>query len=257
VAGRLVVQLPRGAPADVELSLRATGLSFEEVQRLAGSHRGPITGEVRLTGTIRGHGRNPHGVYPTLNGKAEVLLEDGHVFKSDDRAIWKIIRILNLPAALRGKVDLEKEGFPYDKISGTVTIQDGVFQTENMVIDSPILKITAAGNYDLPTDQMDFVAAVSPFGSYSQLIDSIPLFGRLLAGERKGIATAMFSIKGSAEDPEVTYMPMKSFATGLTGLAVLAVDVLKNTLSLPLDLITPAEEKAGEPLQDRAVEAAP
>ena len=49
----------------------------------------------------------------------------------------------------------------------------------------------------------------------------------------------MFSVKGSIEDPEVTYMPMKSFATGLTGLAQLAVDVLKNTVMLPIDLVTP------------------
>jgi hypothetical protein len=37
---------------------------------------------------------------------------------------------------------------------------------------------------------------------------------------------------------------MKSFATGLTGLAQLAVDVLKNTVMLPIDLVTPDENKA-------------
>jgi len=232
-------------------------LPVEEVQKLIGSQRGRISGEVRFTGTLRGHGRNPHGVFPTLNGKAEVVMENGHIYRSEERASWKIIRILNLPAVLRGKVDLEKEGLPYDKITGTVTVQDGVIQTENLVIDSPILKATVAGNYDLPTDQLDLVAAVSPFGSYSQLIDSIPLFGRLLAGDRKGIATAMFSIKGSAEDPEVTYMPMKSFATGLTGLAELAVDVLKNTFTLPIEIMTPGEEKQAETARGRGAEPAP
>jgi hypothetical protein len=116
-----------------------------------------------------------------------------------------------------------------------------------MIIDSPILKITAAGNYDLPTDQLDLVAAVSPFGAYSQFLKTIPLFGRIFAGDRKGLATAMFSIKGAVEDPEVTYLPMKSFATGLSGLAQLAVDILKNTLMLPFDLMTPDEEKGVGP----------
>jgi hypothetical protein len=51
-------------------------------------------------------------------------------------------------------------------------------------------------------------------------------------------------VKGAIEDPEVTYLPMKSFATGLTGLAQLAVDVLKNTVMLPIDLVTPDENKA-------------
>jgi uncharacterized protein involved in outer membrane biogenesis len=243
IAGRLVVQLPRNEPADAEVSVRATGLLVEDILKLAGAKAGGITGEVRVTGTMRGHGRNPHGVYPSLNGKLDVLLENGRVFKSQERAIWKIISILNLPAVLQGKVDLEKDGLPYNKITATVTARNGLFETENLIIDSPIVKITSAGNYDLPTDQVDMVWAVSPFGSYSQFLKTIPLFGRLFAGERKGFATAMFSVKGAIEDPEVTYLPMKSFATGLTGLAQLAVDVLKNTVMLPIDLVTPNEEK--------------
>ncbi len=244
IAGRIVVQLPRGEPADAEISLRATGLLVEDIYRLAGSKDVGITGEARVTGTIRGHGRNPHGLYPTLNGKTDLLLASGRIFKSEERAIWKIISILNLPAVLQGKVDLEKEGLPYNKITATVTMRNGLFETENLIIDSPIVKITAAGNYDLPTDQVDMVWAVSPFGSYSQFLKTIPLFGRLFAGERKGFATAMFSVKGSLDDPQVVYLPMKSFATGLTGLAQLAVDVLKNTVMLPIDLVTPDENKS-------------
>jgi uncharacterized protein YhdP len=199
-----------------------------------------------VAGTILGHGKNPHGLYPTLNGKVEVLLENGRIFKSQERAVWKIISILNLPAVLQGKVDLEKDGLPYNKISATVLARNGLFETENLIIDSPIVKITAAGNYDLPTDQIDMVWAVSPFGSYSQFLKTIPLFGRIFAGDRKGVATALFSVKGSIEDPEVTYLPMKSFATGVTGLAQLAFDILKNTVMLPIDLMTPDEEKGAD-----------
>jgi uncharacterized protein involved in outer membrane biogenesis len=243
VAGRIVVQLPRKGPAEAEISVRATGLLVEDVLKLSGAKGGGITGEARVTGTIRGHGKNPHGLYPTLNGKVDVLLESGRIFKSQERAVWKIISILNLPAVLQGKVDLEKDGLPYNKITATVLARNGLFETENLIIDSPIVKITAAGNYDLPTDQIDMVWAVSPFGSYAQFLKTIPLFGRLFAGERKGFATALFSVKGALEDPEVTYLPMKSFATGVTGLAQLAFDVLKNTVMLPIDLMTPDEDR--------------
>jgi uncharacterized protein involved in outer membrane biogenesis len=243
VAGRIVVQLPRKEPAAAEISVRTTGLLVEDVLKLFGPKGGVATGQARVTGTIRGHGRNPHGLYPTLNGKVDVLLENGHIVKSQERAIWKIISILNLPAVLQGKVDLEKEGLPYNKITATILARNGLFETENLIIDSPIVKITAAGNYDIPTDQMDMVWAVSPFGSYSQFLKTIPLFGRLFAGDRKGVATALFSVKGSIEDPEVTYLPMKSFATGLSGLAQLAFDMLKNTVMLPIDLMTPDEDK--------------
>jgi hypothetical protein len=247
VAGRLVVQLPPKAPADFDLSFRATGVEFEDLLRLTKAQVHGASGEIRFSGVLRGHGRNPHGVYPSLNGKVELLLENGRILKSNERAVWRIISLLNLPAVLQGKVDLEKEGLPYNRISATVAIQDGMFQTENLIIDSPILKITAAGNYDLPTDQLDLAVAVSPFGSYSQFLKTIPLFGRIVAGDRKGIATAMFTMKGALEDPEVTYLPVKSFASGLSGLAQLAVDVLTNTLTLPIDLVTPDEESGVRP----------
>jgi hypothetical protein len=247
LAGRLAVHLPPKAPADIDLSFRVTGVEFDDLLRLTNTQVHGVSGEARLSGVLRGHGRNPHGIYPSLNGKVEVLLENGRILKSNERAIWKIISLLNVPAVLQGKVDLEKEGLPYDRITATVAIQSGMFQTENVIIDSPILRITAAGNYDLPTDQLDLAVAVSPFGSYSQFLKTIPLFGRMIAGERKGVATAMFTAKGAMEDPEVTYLPVKSFASGLSGLAQLAVDVLTNTLTLPIDLVTPDEETGMKP----------
>jgi hypothetical protein len=50
---------------------------------------------------------------------------------------------------------------------------------------------------------------------------------------------------------------MKSFTTGLSGLAQLAVDVLKNTLTLPMDLMTPDEEKPAAPGLEFAPETVP
>ena len=250
VAGRVVVRLPRKAPVDFELAFRATGVQTDDLSRLTNERVPKMSGQTRLSGVIRGHGRNPHGVYPTLNGKLEVLMENGHIVKSETRAVWKVISLLNLPAVLQGKVDLDKEGLPYNKISGTLLIQNGLFHTENMIIDSPILKMTGAGNYDLPTDQLDVVMAVSPFGSYAQFLKAIPLFGRVFKGDRHGLTTAIFSVKGAIEDPEVTYLPVRSFATGLSALAQFAVDVLKNTVTLPIDLVTSDEdiEAAPEPM---------
>jgi hypothetical protein len=252
VAGRMVVRLPKGQPAETEMSVRMTGIPFEAVTPLIGVYDQPLTGDVKLTGVLRGHGRNPHGVLPTLNGKTELVAQEGRILKTEKRAIWKILSILNLPAVLQGKVDLEKEGLQYNRMTATVTVQNGLMKTQNFILDSPVLKISAVGSYDMPTDQLDMIWAVSPFGSYSQFLKSIPLFGRLVAGDRKGLATALFQVKGSANDPQVTYMPMKSFATGLTGVAQLAFDLLKNTVMLPIDILSPQDEK--DPLFDPSLD---
>jgi hypothetical protein len=59
-------------------------------------------------------------------------------------------------------------------------------------------------------------------------------------------------VKGSIDDPDVTYLPMKSFTTGLTGVAQLAFDLLKNTVMLPIDILSPQEEK--DPVFDPSLE---
>lgn len=247
ITGRLVVHLPKEEPADAEASFRVAGVPLEELSHLVGVREHFMTGEVRLTGTLRGHGRNPHGMLPTLSGDAEVLVTGGRIFKSQKRALWKILSILNLPAVLQGQIDLEKDGLPFDKLTASIVMQNGRCDSDRLVLDSPVVKISGAGHYDLPTDQLEMVYAVSPFGSYSKFVKNIPLFGRLFAGDRTGIATAFFEAKGSMDDPEVTYLPMKSLGEGLSSLASLAYDVLRNTFKMPKEFITGSDEAAPAP----------
>jgi hypothetical protein len=104
------------------------------------------------------------------------------------------------------------------------------------------MKITAVGTYDIPSDRYDTVMVVTPFGSSETLLQSIPLFGRLFAGEREGFSTAFFEVKGPLADPVVTWVPIKSVGSGLTGLAQLAFDLMKNTIMLPKELIAPSDK---------------
>lgn len=247
ITGRLVVRLPKDEPAEAEASFRVAGVPFEELSHLVGMRDHFIAGEVRLTGTLRGHGRNPHGMLPTLSGDAEVLVTDGRIFKSQKRAIWKILSILNLPAVLQGQIDLEKDGLPFDRLTTSIVMQNGRLDSDRLVLDSSVVKISGAGHYDLPTDQLEMVYAVSPFGSYSKFVRNIPLFGRLFAGDRTGLATAFFQAKGSMDDPEVTYLPMKSLGEGLSSLPSLAYDVLRNTFKMPKEIITGSDEAVPAP----------
>jgi len=88
---------------------------------------------------------------------------------------------------------------------------------------------------------------VTPFGSYESILQSIPLFGKLFAGEREGFSTAFFEVKGPLTDPQVTWQPIKSVGSGLTGLAQLAFDVMKNFILLPKEVIAPSEKASKSP----------
>jgi hypothetical protein len=240
IAGRLIVRLPERGPAESEAALRITGVPFEEFTHLFGAEEHLIVGTMNLTGTLQASGKNPKGVLPALNGTVDLLIQQGRILKLS--VLSKIVTILNLPVLLQGKVNLAKDGMPFDKITASFSMHDGMVTSENLVVDSPVMKMTGAGRYDPAADRLEFVVAVSPFGSYAQLLKSIPLFGKLFAGERKGIDTALFEVKGPLKDPQVNYLSLRSFATGLTGLAQLAFDVLKNAIMLPKELIAPEAE---------------
>lgn len=240
LGGRLLFRLAKQKPPEGEGTFRLGSLPFEEFIHLFGAQEHPIVGDLFLTGSLSGHGRHPRGVVKSLGGKVEMYLEHGRILKFT--ALSKILSILNLPTLLQGKVDLSKDGMPFDKITATFQIKDGVVTTENLVVDSPVMKMSGAGHYDMSGNQLNFVMATSPFGSYSEFLKSIPLFGKLFAGERRGIDTALFEVKGPLQNPEVKYLPLQSFAREMTGLAQLAFHVLKNAVMLPKELIAPSEE---------------
>jgi AsmA-like protein len=242
---RFVVRLPRRRPAEGELKLQLTGLPTEKIMHLAGDDQRLVTGELTLTATMQGSGKHPRGVANTLNGNLDFRIDHGHIEKGT--IVPKILMILDIPSRLQGKIDLQKEGMPFDKFSGTAAIENGILTTKNLLIDSPVIKISGAGTYVIPADELDMTVVVSPFGSYTKLLQGIPVFGRLLAGERKGFTTAFFDVKGSLKDPQVINRPMKSVGAGLTGLGQLAFDVLKNTLLLPAEIFSPGDDRTPAP----------
>ncbi len=238
VAGRLVARLPERKPADVEVTFRVTDFPFDQALDLAGDESRLIMGKLSVNGTIRGNGKNPRGVLHTISGQMGFAVKNGRIQKGS--IVPKIINLLNLPNLLQGKVDLNQEGFPFDKITGDISIRNGLVTENNLVVDSPVMKMSAAGTYDMTTNQLDVIMVTSPLGSYSQLLKSIPLFGRLFKGERHGLDTALFEVKGPIQDPSVRYLAIESLGTGLFGVAQLAYDVLKNTILLPKELIAPS-----------------
>jgi hypothetical protein len=251
--GRLVVRLPKRKPAEGEVKIQLASVPLEKFIRLFDDQERIVsTGDLFLTATLQAHGRNPLGLANTLNGTVEYQIKNGRIMKGI--VIPRILTILDIPNRLRGKLDLEGEGIPIDRQSATVTIRNGIATTDNILVDSPVVKIAMAGSYDIPTDQLNMEAVVSPFGSYTNLLQSIPLFGKLFKGERMGFTTAFLDIKGSLTDPRIESHPMRSIGAGLTGLAQLAADVLINTLKLPAEVIGPGDEKPTPPASDRMMD---
>lgn len=243
VAARMKVLFPERHPAQVEASLRISGIPFHRVLSLIRKNKEDeaIKGWVSLAGALQGHEQKSGRVLATLTSlnDIQVVIEEGRILNVP--VLSRLLKILNLPALLQGQVDLTGEGLPFDYLIAVFSLDNGIITAKKLLLDSPILKISGAGRYNAIADQLDMVLATSPLGSYSELLKRIPLFGKLFAGERQGLDTALFEVKGSLKEPDVNYLPIQSFAKGLTGLAHLAVDLLRNAIMLPKDLLLPKE----------------
>jgi hypothetical protein len=245
VAAHVVLNIPKNQPADGEVAFQLLDVPTVKVLHALGDEKRLILGDLTANGALSIDGTNPLGVLASMNGTADFHIKKGRIQRGN--ILPKLLTILNIGSVLQGKVDLAKEGLPFDRVTGSVVIQNGVVTTKALVIDSPILKMSEAGTYNMVTDQLDGVLVASPLGPYAQALKSIPLFGKLFTGERRGIDTAIFEVKGPLNDPSIHYMPVKSLTTGVTGLAQFAVDVLKNVVLLPKALIPPVDGSDASP----------
>ena len=245
IQGRVSVNLPVQQPAAMKTWFSINSIPLLTLENILLDKqtldKRLMTGLMTMEGTLQGHGRNPLGMLPTLKGTLRLTIKDGRIKRGV--VIPKILAIMNLPNMLQGKVDLEKDGYPFDQQSGTFAIVDGRIVSTDMVMDGPVVKMTAAGQYDLVNDDLDVVTAVSPLGSYFKLLKEIPLVHLLLDDEERGIDLAMFSVKGPFQNPAIEPLPVESVAFGLKGFAKLALSILKNTITLPQKIFFPEDNK--------------
>ena len=196
----------------------------------------PVSGSLSMKANVRGQ----TGTYANLNGEANLIIERGYFQKLS--ATSKIIGILNLPTLLSGKVDFSNKGMPFDCLHARVVVRNGLAHVERYVVDSPIMKMTAVGDYDIPNNSTSMVMAVSPLGSYEEFLRSLPVFGKLFVGERQDFVTAFYEVKGPLDDPKVKLLPMRSVTSGVGAVAEMALDVMKNVFLLPKTLLTQSKK---------------
>lgn len=239
VSGELTAVCPPREPVAVEAEMAIDGLPVHQLLSVFDPDAERLRGLLSLKGSLTATIHRTVPVLGTVNsrGPFNLRLIGGRVMHGT--VLPKLLKMLNVPALLKERVDFDRDGIPFDTVSATVTALDGVLSSEDLLFDSPLIKVTGAGTLAMLTTDLNLALAVSPLGSYSDLIEKIPFFGRLLEGDRPGLTTALFEVTGPLNDPDVRYLPIESIAKGLTGYPRIAIDVLRNAITLPQDLLTP------------------
>ncbi len=217
----------------------------ERVFVIEGDETKPLaTGPLQVSADLTAKGGED--VLATLGGDVRMKSISGVIHRSF--ALEKALKLINL-SFLFGSGPQGK-GLPYDEIGGTFNLENGIAKTKDWKLNSPVLRVAAVGQLDLPQETIDGNLAVQPLKLTDSVLSAIgnaPIIkqvgiGTLLFGEKKSIMIVTYRVKGPITDPEVTKVPTKVIDVGILGL-------IGKSLQLPADTLAggrkePAKEEA-------------
>jgi uncharacterized protein YhdP len=143
--------------------------------------------------------------------------------------------------------DLSKQGIRFRAITGDFKVSQGVYYTENLVVDSDDLRMTGAGKIDVARDEIDLVVAVRPFAGIDTAINYIPLLGRGIAAVKNSFLVASFNIKGRIDDPTITPAPLGTLSEWVLGVLRIPKSLIPFTTEEKEVPKETAEEKVAAP----------
>jgi uncharacterized protein (TIGR02099 family) len=121
----------------------------------------------------------------TAEGKLRLKIEDGQLLEVEPGAAGRVLgltSVSNLPRRLMLDFsDLYKEGFSFDKIKGTFTLDGGNAYTNDLFVDGPAARIEISGRIGLADEDYDELVTVTPHVS-----TGLSLAGTLAAGPAVG-----------------------------------------------------------------------
>jgi len=123
---------------------------------------------------------------PTIaEGKLRIKIEDGQLLEVEPGAAGRVLGLTSLSKLPRRLLfdfgDLYKEGFSFDKIKGTFTLDGGNAYTNDLYIDGPAARIEISGRVGLAEEDYDELVTVTPY-----VQTGLSLAGALAAGPAVG-----------------------------------------------------------------------
>jgi len=112
-----------------------------------------IAGRTKLNLSISGEGEDPQAIKTSLKGDGSFVVSEGVIEGID---ITAFIRALG-----EGNFDLRQgpgAKTAFSDLGGSFTISDGIAETQNLKMTSPLLRVTAEGTVDIARGNIDVLA---------------------------------------------------------------------------------------------------
>ena len=222
-----------GQPPLWNLSLFLDRVHSGEVLSLLGISR-DVRGLATIKATLNARGDGLKSMKQTMNGIISLKIDRGVLRKFN--SLSKIVSILNVSQLLRFSLpDMARDGMPFNEITATIGVKDGVLSTQDFFVDSNVMHVTSVGNLDLVKETVDMLIGVQPLQTVDRVVSRIPVVGWILSGGDGSLITTYFEVKGKFENPDVSAIPVKTMAAG-------TLDIFRRVFELPVRLFTDSGE---------------
>jgi AsmA protein len=170
----LTAKLYEGAiDVDLKLDARKDTPRFTVKESLTGVQAGPLlkdlTGDDPLLGTanvkadLNTAGSNVDEILNALKGTAEFSFKEGAINGVNIAAL-----IREAQATLKGQPAPKQEQpnqTDFALMQGTATVTNGLVKNDDLILQSPLLRITGAGEVNLPKEAVDYMLTTKFVGS--------------------------------------------------------------------------------------------
>ncbi len=177
-----------------------------------------ISGRVHVSKVeLRGEGDQFSEIKETLNGSFKFELESGAIERAN--ILSKIFSLLNITQYFKGRLpDLKTRGLPFYRILADVHVENGVASTDDLLVDSEAMRITAFGKVDLVRNLIDARIGVHPLITVDAVLSSVPVAGYILTGKDKAFVSFVYAVSGSLDHPKIEAIPVRSLGERFLGI---------------------------------------
>ena len=222
------------APPRYQFSYGLHKVSVDKFVQAFGIKKQEVTGTLSMQGELTGRGHTAADLKKSALGSIKFKCEKGSLKKFG--VLSKIFSILNVSQLLKFKLpDMISGGMPYNQITASVAVKDGLVSCSDFFISSDAINISAVGKIDLVRETIDATIGVQPLQTVDKVVNRIPVVGWILTGDKKSFLSTYFEAKGKFDDPVVRAIPVKAMAKGV-------LDIFMRVFELPAKLITDTGE---------------
>jgi len=233
VSGKVRIDFGAAAPR-YQVNCNLQRLSADKLLHALGVQKQEVIGTLSLQGDLSAKGESAEQLKQSALGALKLKVEHGNIRKFS--TLSKVFSILNVSQLLRFQLpDMVSGGMPFNKITGDFAVRDGSASTQNLLLDSNAINISAVGKFDLVRNELDLTLGVQPLQTVDKVVSHIPIVGWILTGKDRSLITTYFEAKGPIENPRVTAVPVKSLTKGV-------LNIFKRVFELPARLFTDTGE---------------